>query len=72
MPDSTGRNRRRRSLYVKQNKAYQALLAVLIIAFVVVTAVVLTSSIKGSRMWKDNVLIKMMIDAGNARDSVRR
>ena len=69
MPNTEGKNRRRHSLYVKQNKAYQALLAVLIIAFVVVTAAVLTSSVKGSNVWRDNVLLRMIIEARDAREN---
>lgn len=62
--------RRRRSLYVKQNKAYQMLLAIMIILFVVVSAVVITSTIMPtSGVWRDNVLIRMMIDAQGARTS---
>jgi hypothetical protein len=60
-------------LYVKQNKAYQMLLATLIIVFVIVTAVVINNTImpSSSRVWKDNVLIRMMIDARDARDGNR-
>ena len=69
MPGSEGRYNRRRSLYVKQNKAYQALLAILIIVFVVAAAAVLMSSVKGSSVWHDNVLLRMIIDARDTRRS---
>ena len=63
--------RRRNSLYVKQNKAYQMLLATLVILFLIVTAVVITSSgsIKGNSTWRDNVLIRMIIERNTARYS---
>ena len=69
MPNSGGRYNRRRSLYVKQNKAYQALLAILIIAFVVAATAVLMGNVKGSSMWQDNVLLRMIIDARDTRRS---
>ena len=67
-----GENRtRRRSLYVKQNKAYQMLLAVLIIAFVLVCAVVLTHVVlPSSSVWRDNVLIRMIVETREAVKSV--
>jgi membrane protein CcdC involved in cytochrome C biogenesis len=61
--------RRRSSLYVKQNKAYQALLATLIIVFIVVTAVVVNSTLSPSSSWKDNVLIRMIIERSAVRGS---
>jgi membrane protein CcdC involved in cytochrome C biogenesis len=61
--------RRRNSLYVKQNKAYQALLATLIIVFIVVTAVVVNSTLSPNSSWKDNVLIKMIIERSAVRNS---
>lgn len=58
---------KRRSLYVKQNKAYQMLLATLIIAFVLVTAVVLSHTIlPTSSVWRDNVLIRMIYETREA------
>ncbi|MDR1581103.1 MAG: hypothetical protein LBS35_12155 [Synergistaceae bacterium] len=61
--------RRRHSLYVKQNKAYQLLLATLIIAFIIVTAVVVNGTFSPNTSWKDNVLIRMIIDRNAARNS---
>ena len=57
------RDRRRHSLYVKQNKAYQLMLAFLIIAFIVISAVVINSTLLSpSGTWKDNMLIKMIVE----------
>jgi len=69
MPEFGRSPRRRNSLYVKQNKAYQMLLAGLIIVFIVVTAVVVQSTISPSSSWRDNVLIKMIVERAAARDS---
>ena len=71
MPGRQRPNRRRNSLYVKQNKAYQMLLATLIIAFLIVTAVVVTTSGTGrtSSFWRDNVLIRMIVERNAARYS---
>ena len=64
-------NRRRYSLYVKQNKAYQMLIATLIIVFLIVTAVVVNSSgsVGHNSMWSNNVLIRMIIERNAARYS---
>ena len=64
-------NRRRTSLYVKQNKAYQMLLATLIVAFLIVTEVVVTSSGPARRnsAWTNNVLIRMIVERNTARYS---
>ena len=76
MPGMQRPNRRRNSLYVKQNKAYQMLLATLIIAFLIVTAVVVTSSGVGSSRqnspWSNNVLIRMIVERNAARNSNRQ
>jgi membrane protein CcdC involved in cytochrome C biogenesis len=61
--------KRRHSLYVKQNKAYQLLLATLIIVFIIVTAVVVNSTISPNSSWKDNVLIRMIVERDAARNS---
>jgi membrane protein CcdC involved in cytochrome C biogenesis len=61
--------RRRHTLYVKQNKAYQLLLATLIIVFIVVTAVVVNSTISPNTSWSDNVLIRMIVEKNAARNS---
>ena len=61
--------KRRNSLYVKQNKAYQLLLATLIIVFILVTAVVVNSTLSPNTSWKDNVLIRMIIERSAARNS---
>ncbi|MDR0654611.1 MAG: hypothetical protein LBG12_15075 [Synergistaceae bacterium] len=61
--------RRRNSLYVKQNKAYQLLLATLIIVFIIVTAVVVQSTISPNASWKENVLIRMIVERNAARNS---
>jgi membrane protein CcdC involved in cytochrome C biogenesis len=61
--------RRRHSLYVKQNKAYQLLLATLIIVFIIVTAVVVNSTLSPNTSWSDNVLIRMIIERNAARNS---
>jgi hypothetical protein len=58
-----GRGRKRHSLYVKQNKTYQLMLAFLIIAFILISAVVVnTTLLSPSSVWKDNILIKMIIE----------
>lgn len=57
------RGRRRNSLYVKQNKTYQLLLAFLIIVFVIISAVVINSTLLApAGTWKDNLLIKMIME----------
>ncbi|MDR1132609.1 MAG: hypothetical protein LBL05_00510 [Synergistaceae bacterium] len=61
--------RRRNSLYVKQNKAYQLLLATLIIVFIIVTAVVVNSTLTPNTSWRDNVLIRMIVERAAARGS---
>ncbi|MDR3279272.1 MAG: hypothetical protein LBT23_02060 [Synergistaceae bacterium] len=69
MPE-IGRNpRRRNSLYVRQNKAYQMLLAALIIVFIIVTAVVVNSTLSPNSTWRDNILIRMIIERTAARNS---
>ncbi|MDR1472745.1 MAG: hypothetical protein LBS75_09495 [Synergistaceae bacterium] len=69
MPDTDRRPRRRKTLYVKQNKAYQSLLALLIVVFIIVTAVVVNSTMlpNASPVWRDNVLIRMFIERAAAR-----
>jgi membrane protein CcdC involved in cytochrome C biogenesis len=62
--------RRRHSLYVKQNKAYQLLLATLIIVFIVVTAVVVNKTISPSASWSENALIKMIVEKNAVRNSM--
>ncbi len=58
----SGRGRKRHSLYVKQNKAYQLLLAFLIIAFILISAVVINNTLlSSSGTWRDNMLIRMII-----------
>ena len=60
------RRRRRKSIYVKQNKFYQCLLAALIIVFVIVFAVVIQSmDLPTSHVWKDNILIRMIVETQN-------
>ncbi|MCL2683833.1 MAG: hypothetical protein FWE55_01170 [Synergistaceae bacterium] len=61
--------KRRHSIYVKQNKAYQMLLATLLIVFLIVTAVVVTHTWAPSTTWRDNLLIRMIIDRNAARHS---
>jgi membrane protein CcdC involved in cytochrome C biogenesis len=61
--------RRRNSLYVKQNKAYQLLLATLLIVFLIVAGVVLATTWEPSATWKDNFLIRMIIERNAARYS---
>ena len=61
--------RRRNSLYVKQNKAYQMLLAALIIVFILVTAVVVNSTLTPNSSWRDNALIRMITERNAARNS---
>jgi hypothetical protein len=55
---------------VKQNKAYQSLLALLIIVFIIVTAVVINNTIQpnSSPLWRDNLLIRMFIERAAARN----
>jgi membrane protein CcdC involved in cytochrome C biogenesis len=69
MPGADRNPRRRNSLYVKQNKAYQLMLATLIIVFIVVTAVVVNGTISPDPMWKNNILIRMIIERTMARES---
>lgn len=55
------KQRKHQSIYVKQNKAYQTLLATLIILFVLVCAVAIShTDLPTSRVWKDNILIRMI------------
>ena len=61
--------RRRNSLYVKHNKAYQMLLATLIIIFIIVTAVVVQSTLSPNSSWQDNVFIRMIMERNTARSS---
>jgi membrane protein CcdC involved in cytochrome C biogenesis len=61
--------RRRNSLYVKQNKAYQMLLATLIVVFIIVSAVVINSTISPNSTWKDNILIRMIVERTEARNN---
>ena len=61
--------RRRHSLYVRQNKAYQLLLAMLIVVFIIVAAVVVNSTISPNTSWRDNVLIRMIVERNAARNS---
>lgn len=57
------RDRRRRSLYVKQNKAYQIVLAILVIAFILISAVVInTAVLSPNSTWRDNILIRMILE----------
>lgn len=64
-----GYEKKDHSLYEKQNKKYQAILATLIIVFVIVFAVVLNSvALPSSRSWNDNVLIKMIV---NTQDFIK-
>jgi hypothetical protein len=59
-----GRGRKRHSLYVKQNKAYQLLLAFLVIAFILISAAVIDTTLFSppSAVWRDNILIRMIIE----------
>jgi hypothetical protein len=59
-----GRGRKRHSLYVKQNKAYQLLLAFLIVMFILISAVVVNMTLLSppSAVWSDNILIRMIIE----------
>ena len=61
--------RRRNTVYVKQNKAYQMLLATLIIIFIIVTAVVVHSTLSPNSFWRDNAFIRMVIERNTARNS---
>jgi hypothetical protein len=45
------------------------LLATLIIAFIIVTAVVMYNTLSPNSAWSDNVLIRMMIERNAARNS---
>lgn len=57
------RDSRRRSLYVRQNKAYQILLAILVVAFILISALVINTTIlQPSGVWRDNVLIRMILE----------
>ncbi len=57
-----GRGRKRHSLYVKQNKAYQLMLAFLIIVFVLISATVISGTFSPAGVWRDNTLIRMIIE----------
>jgi hypothetical protein len=59
-----GRGRKQHSLYVKQNKAYQLMLAFLIVAFILISAVVVNTTLlsPSSAVWRDNMLIRMIIE----------
>jgi membrane protein CcdC involved in cytochrome C biogenesis len=71
-PRDDRHHRRRRSLYVKQNKAYQMLLALLIICFIFVSLVVANNVLLPSgSTWKDNVLMRMIIERNIARNEGR-
>ena len=55
--------KKNQSIYEKQNKAYQALLATLIIALVLVAATVLTTiPLPTSKIWRENVLLRMIVE----------
>ncbi|MDR1885831.1 MAG: hypothetical protein LBQ56_06105 [Synergistaceae bacterium] len=71
MPGRENRyQRRRHSLYVKQNKAYQMLLAVLIISFIFVSIVVINHTLLPSdSTWRDNILIRMIMERNQARSN---
>ncbi|MDR3320939.1 MAG: hypothetical protein LBS93_00705 [Synergistaceae bacterium] len=58
---------KRRSLYVRHNKVYEMMLAVLIVVFVAICVAVLGNTmLPGSEMWADNVLIKMIVETNAA------
>jgi hypothetical protein len=58
---------KRRSLYVRHNKAYEALLAVLIVVFVAICVTVLGNTVMpGSEMWTDNILIRIIVETNAA------
>ncbi|MDR3255423.1 MAG: hypothetical protein LBT31_07625 [Synergistaceae bacterium] len=58
---------KRRSLYVRHNKVYELMLAVLIVVFVAICVAVLGNSVMpGSEMWTDNVLIRMIVETNAA------
>jgi hypothetical protein len=63
-----GRGRKRHSLYVKQNKAYQLMLAFLIIVFILISAVVINMTFFSppSAVWSDNILIRMILERRDA------
>jgi membrane protein CcdC involved in cytochrome C biogenesis len=69
MPGVDRSSRRRNSLYVKQNKAYQMLLATLIIVFIVVTAVVVNGVVSSNPIWRESLFIRMIIERNGARSS---
>ena len=53
--------KRKQSLYVKQNVAYQAFLAGLVIMLAVVFVIVILSvDLPISPVWKDNILLRMI------------
>lgn len=65
MADSE-RGRRRRSLYVRQNKAYQLLLALLVVAFILISAVVVnTALLSPTGRWSDSMIIRMIMERRN-------
>jgi hypothetical protein len=44
-------------------------LATMIIVFIIVTAVVVTSTISPNTSWRDNILIRMIVERNAARNS---
>lgn len=61
MADTDGRNGRRKSVYVQQNKAYQVLLAILVVAFIAISAAVAATSLFSSGKWSESALVKMIL-----------
>lgn len=58
-----GRSRRRKSLYVKQNKSYQLLLALLVIVFVLISVIVVNNVLLSpTGKWSDSLLIRMIME----------
>lgn len=53
------RNSRRRGVYVRQNKSYQILLAILVVAFIIISVAVVSSAVSSGK-WSDTAIIRMI------------
>lgn len=66
MADSNDSRRgRRKSIYVKQNRSYQILLAVLIVIFIVISVAVVSTVALSNGSWRDAPVIKWIFERRN-------
>jgi hypothetical protein len=63
------RPQRRRSLHVKQSKAYQLLLVTMIVIFMAVAAFVINSSLSPNRSMENSAVIQMIMERNSVRQS---